>query len=88
MFVGVRWQEAEVRPRDKRSTKAFVPPLDRVFGEMNAFLVAMAIGLAALDATGFVGTRCADLLQVKSLATRVASAASPATADAFVASAR
>jgi len=77
-----------MRPHDNRSAQALVLRLDRVFGEMNAFLLAVAIGLAALDATCFVGTRYADLLQDKSLLTRMAPAATPSTADAFVASAR
>lgn len=73
---------------NNRSAKVLALQLDRVFGEMNAFLLAVAIGLAALDATCFVATKYADLLHQKPLLTRMAPAAEPAIADAFVSAAR
>jgi hypothetical protein len=69
-----------MRAHDNRSAKVLVLRLDRVFGEMNAFLLAVAIGLAALDATCFVGTKYADLLHHKPLLTPMAPAAEPSAA--------
>ena len=77
-----------MRPHDNRSAKTLVLRLDHVFGEMNVFLLAAAIGLAALDATCFVGTKYADLLHYKPLLTRMAPAAERSMADPFVASPR
>jgi hypothetical protein len=78
----------KMRPHDNRSAKALALRLDRAFAEMNAFLLAFAIGLAALDATYFVGTRYADLLHDELLSTQAAPAAAPSMADTFMASAR
>ena len=36
--------------------------LNRAFGEINVFLLAIAIGLAVLDFTGFVALRTSDEL--------------------------
>jgi hypothetical protein len=88
MFVGTKRQEAKMRPHDNRSPKALVLRLDRVFGEMNAVLLALAIGLAVLDTTYFIGTRYADLLKHMPPLTQTAPAAEPAIADAGVVSAR
>jgi hypothetical protein len=57
--------------------------LDHVFGEMNAVLLALAIGLAALDTTYFIGTRYVDLFKHMPPLTWTAPAAEPAIADAY-----
>lgn len=77
-----------MRARGNRSRDVLVHRLDRAFGEMNAFLLAFAIGLAALDATYFVGTRYVDLLQRMPQLTHTTPGAEPAVPDGFVASAR
>lgn len=71
-----------------RSAKALVLRVERVFVEMNAFLLALAIGLAALNATCFVGARYVDLLQLMPQLTRTAPPAKPTIADDGVVSAR
>jgi hypothetical protein len=75
-----------MRPYDNRSPKALALRLDRAFGEMNAFLLALAIGLAALDATYFVGTKDVDLLQHMPQLTHTTPGAVPAVRDGLVAS--
>ena len=45
------------KPSPKR--KRLIDRLDRGVREMNAFLLVLAIGLAALDVTGFVACDCA-----------------------------
>ncbi len=41
-------------PTDDSSPQPFLQRLNRAIGEINAFLVAIAIGLATLDFTCFV----------------------------------
>jgi hypothetical protein len=88
MFVVPKRQEGNMRAHDQRSGKVLVLRLNRVFAEMNAFLLALAIGLAALDTTYFIGTRYVDLLKHMPPLTQTAPAAEPAIADAGVVSAR
>jgi hypothetical protein len=47
---------------ENRSPKAerWINRLDRIVREMNAFLLVVAIGLAALDFTGFVAVAVRD----------------------------
>ena len=49
-------------PREDNSPKRLVARLDRVAGEMNAFLFVLALGLAALDLTCLWAFRMADAL--------------------------
>jgi hypothetical protein len=87
----VRWDNAaggKMHPHDNRSRKALALRLDRAFGEMNAFLLALAIGLAALDAAYSVGTKDVALLQHMPQLTHTTPGAAPAASDGFVASAR
>jgi hypothetical protein len=51
-----------MRAHDNRSAKALVLRIDRVFAEMNASLLAVAIALVALDATYLVATRYVDFV--------------------------
>jgi hypothetical protein len=50
-------QQQHFTPRDGQSPRQFVRRLDRLAGDMNAFLFAFAIGLAILDTTCFVAIR-------------------------------
>ena len=47
-------------PRSDHTPKRLSRRLDRVFGEINPILLAMAIGLAVLDATCFSVIRLGD----------------------------
>jgi hypothetical protein len=42
-------------PSDDRSDQPFLRRLDRAFSDLNAILLALAIGLALLDFTCFIG---------------------------------
>ncbi|MBO0736974.1 MAG: hypothetical protein J2P48_10455 [Alphaproteobacteria bacterium] len=56
-------------PSDDHSLRNLPRRLDRVFGEINAFLLVLAIGLAVLDVTCFVGLKVSDEIQWAQLAT-------------------
>ena len=43
--------------REERTSKQLTHRLDRLFGDINAFLIALAIGLAILDFTCFTALR-------------------------------
>src|SRR6266567_3280464 len=45
--------QRQIWPSDNHPPPQLIRRLDRVLGEINAFLVAVAIGLAVLDATCF-----------------------------------
>ena len=47
-------------PQDNASAKQLINRLDRLAREMNAMLLVLAIGLAALDITGFVAAAVRD----------------------------
>ena len=49
-------------PQEDNSPKRLVARLERVAGEMNAFLFVLALGLAALDLTCLWAFRMADAL--------------------------
>ena len=49
-------------PQENNSPKRLVARLERVAGEMNAFLFVLALGLAALDLTCLWAFRMADAL--------------------------
>jgi hypothetical protein len=51
-------------PRDDHSPKQLLQRLDRVFGEMNVILLALAIGLAVLDFTCFSALGLSDAWSV------------------------
>jgi hypothetical protein len=51
-------------PRDGHAPKQLLHRLDRVFGEMNVILLALAIGLAVLDVTCFSALGLSDSLSV------------------------
>jgi len=57
----------------KRRTEGF----DRAVGELNAFLLVLAIGLAVLDGTCFLAFKVRDSLPSARLANAGASAAMP-----------
>lgn len=46
--------------QQRGSAQRWIDPLDRIAREMNAFLLVLAIGLAALDVTGFVAFTVRD----------------------------
>ena len=46
-----------------RSRKRLAPRLDRAFAEINAFLLALAVGLAMLDFACFAATRSTDVIK-------------------------
>jgi hypothetical protein len=48
---------AEPGPSDRQTPKPLVKQLDRWVGEVNTFLVVLAVGLAILDATCFTALR-------------------------------
>jgi hypothetical protein len=47
---------------NRQAPVSFARRFDRMFGEINAVLVAVALGLAVLDFTGFVTLRAVDSL--------------------------
>jgi hypothetical protein len=47
-------------PQHDASAKQLINRLDRVAREMNAMLLVLALGLAALDVTGFVAVAIRD----------------------------
>jgi len=49
-------------PQENNSPKRLLTRLERVAGEMNAFLFVLALGLAALDLTCLWAFRMADAL--------------------------
>ena len=49
-------------PTDERSSPSFLSRLNRMLGDINVFLLAVAIGLATLDFTCFVLLRVIDEL--------------------------
>jgi hypothetical protein len=53
---GVMQQDSHLAP------KALVRRLDRCAGELNAFLMVLAVGLAILDGTCFTALRFGDAL--------------------------
>jgi hypothetical protein len=59
---------------DGRSLRQFIARLNRLFGELNAFLLVVAIGLAMLDLT------CFTVLRVSTELTRAQSAAQTTSA--------
>jgi hypothetical protein len=48
---------------DRNPPQPFIRRVDRMLGEINALLVALAIGLAVLDATCFVLLKTATALE-------------------------
>jgi hypothetical protein len=48
---------------EDRSPKRLVQRLDRAFADINAFLLALAIGLAMLDIACFAATRSIDVIK-------------------------
>lgn len=48
---------------EDRSPKPLAQRLDRAFANINAFLLALAIGLAILDTTCFVGTKYLEMME-------------------------
>jgi len=51
---------ADLDPGDRRPAKPLVKRLDRWAGEINAFLMVLALGLAVLDATCFAALHLND----------------------------
>jgi hypothetical protein len=49
--------------RENGSSKPLAHRLDRAFAEINAFLLALAIGLAMLDIACFTATRSIDVIK-------------------------
>ena len=50
-------------PSDPRSAGQFMNRLDRTLGNINPLLVAIAIGLAALDVTCFLAIKASNEIQ-------------------------
>ena len=50
--------------REGQTPKHLMHRLDRLFGDMNAFLIVLAIGLAVLDFSCFTALRAAAEIQV------------------------
>jgi hypothetical protein len=48
---------------EDRSPKGLVQRLDHAFADINAFLLALAIGLAMLDIACFAATRSIDVIK-------------------------
>jgi hypothetical protein len=50
--------------RDEQTIGQLMDWLDRLFGDINAFLIALAIGLAVLDFTCFTALHAVTVVQV------------------------
>ena len=58
-------------PSNHHAPKPLLRRLDRVFGEMNAVLLAIGIGLATLDATCYLALSLRDALPTGQMASTI-----------------
>jgi hypothetical protein len=69
-------------PRDDAAAKRLIDRLDRAAQDMNAVLIVLALGLAALDATCFVAFEVRDSVKTGARISADASLAMPVMAAA------
>jgi len=72
--------QQQLWPSDDHSLRHLMRRLNRVFGEINVFLLAVAIGLAVLDATCFVALSASTEI-ARAQHSPISAALPPSTSD-------